>query len=69
MVVLTDSILSVGSRSFANDKIKVEGEKASILDKVYIKEGENYNFELHLDTDDANANLIKTGDFLEIIEG
>lgn len=49
-------------------KIKVEGEKASILDKVYIKEGENYNFELHLDTDDANANLIKTGDYLEIIE-
>jgi len=49
-------------------KIKVEGEKASILDKVYIKEGENYNFELHLDTDDANANLIRTGDFLEIID-
>ena len=49
-------------------KIKVDGEKSSILDKVYIKEGKDYNFELHLDTDDANANLIKNGDVLEIIE-
>ena len=49
-------------------KVKTNGDKASILDKVYIKEGENYNFELHLDTDDANANLLKTGDYVSIID-
>ena len=49
-------------------KVKTTGDKASILDKVYIKEGENFNFELHLDTDDANANLLKTGDYVSIID-
>lgn len=49
-------------------KVKTTGDKASILDKVYIKEGESFNFELHLDTDDANANLLKSGDYVSIID-
>ena len=35
---------------------------------VYIKESDNYNFELHLDRDDANAFLLKDNDLVEIIE-
>lgn len=47
--------------------IKVEGEKPSIIENVYLKDTEEAAFELHLDTDDANACLLKTGDMLEII--
>lgn len=46
---------------------KVESEKATIFDDVYIKESEDYTLELHLDTDDGNGSLAKTGDEVEII--
>lgn len=48
-------------------KIKIVNEKGAILDNVYLKVGENYKLELHLDTDDGNAHLLKTGDIVEII--
>ena len=47
--------------------VKIGGEKGGIIDNVYLKEtGEAY-FELHLDTDDANAHLLNQGDEVEII--
>jgi len=51
------------------DKISVEvgNEKSSVLNDVYIKETPNGVLELHLDTDDANGNLVKTGDVAKII--
>lgn len=42
-------------------------EKGGILDNVRIKESNPAYYETHLDTDDANANLIKSGDELEIL--
>ncbi len=48
--------------------IKVEGEKPGIIEGVSLKETSVASLELHLDTDDANAFLLKTGDMLEIIE-
>lgn len=48
--------------------IKVEGEKLGIIGGVSLKESSIASLELHLDTDDANAHLLKTGDMLEIIE-
>lgn len=47
--------------------IKIDSEKPSILEKVYIKAMERANLELHLDTDDANANMLKQGDEVELI--
>lgn len=47
--------------------IKVTGEKPAIIENVKLKVSENYKFELHLDTDDANANLLKQEMELEII--
>jgi len=55
---LDDSIVSV----------KVSGEKKGIMENVYIKKDDSYTFEMHIDLDDANAHLIKTGDFVEIIK-
>lgn len=49
-------------------KVKVETDKPVIFDKVYIKEKDNYKFELHLDTDDANSCLLENGCFVDIME-
>ena len=49
-------------------KVKIPGEKGATLDNVHVKANPNYKYELHLDTDDANANLIKQNDEVEIIK-
>lgn len=47
--------------------IKINGIKGGILDDVHLKISDDAYFELHIDTDDANAFLIKSGDSVEII--
>lgn len=47
--------------------VKVNSEKSAILGNVIIKTSPNYYYEMHIDTDDANANLIKNNDIVEII--
>ena len=51
------------------DKVAIElgTVKSAILNNVYIKETPKGVLELHLDTDDANSNLVKTGDIARII--
>lgn len=48
-------------------EIKVENEKGGILSHIHIKEAPNSYFELHLDSDDANAFNIKQDDEVEIL--
>ena len=43
-------------------KVKVLGERGGILDNVIVKAKDNYNLEMHVDTDEANAFNLKTGD-------
>ena len=47
--------------------VKLNGEKGGIITNVYIKVSDDAFLELHLDTDDANAHLIKNGDIGEIL--
>ena len=47
--------------------VKLNGEKGGIITNVYLKVSDEAFFELHLDTDDANAHLIKNGDIGEIL--
>lgn len=47
--------------------VRVYGEKGGILGNVSLKVSEDSYFELHLDTDDANAHLIENEDIGEII--
>ena len=47
--------------------VRISGEKGGILENVYLKVADESYLELHLDTDDANAHLIKNGDIAEII--
>lgn len=49
-------------------QVRVEGEKGVTFEHVSIKEQEPSYFEMHLDTDDANAALIKQDDFGTIIK-
>ena len=49
-------------------KVKIESEKSTVFEDVYVKENPNYVLELHLDTDDGNGSLAKTGDEVEIIK-
>ena len=47
--------------------VRVGGEKGGIINNVHLKVSDESFFELHLDTDDANAHLIKNKDIGEII--
>ena len=47
--------------------VKIANEKGAILQHVHLKIKENAYFEMHLDTDDANAHLLSDGDEVEII--
>ena len=47
--------------------IKIPGAKGGIIDNVYLKDSKVAYFEVHLDTDDANAHLLNQGDEVEII--
>ena len=47
--------------------VKLPGEKGGIISNVFLKVSDDAYFELHLDTDDANAHLINNGDIGEIL--
>ncbi|MEG2311541.1 MAG: phosphate propanoyltransferase [Bacilli bacterium] len=48
--------------------IRTSGEKSGILNNVSVIINDASSYEVHLDTDDANAFLLKTGDNVEIIK-
>ena len=52
------------------EKVSVElkGEKGGRIDNVYLRVAENSYYEMHIDTDDANAHLVKNGDLGTIIK-
>lgn len=47
--------------------VKIQSQKSGILHDVVCKVSEKYVLELHLDTDDGNAFLVRSGDIAEII--
>lgn len=49
--------------------VQIYGEKGGILSHVFLKVDEDSYFELHLDTDDANAFQVHNGDIVTILEG
>lgn len=59
--------IKLGLETKAEVQVKVNGIKAALLDHVALKVDPSYVLELHLDTDDANALLLKNGDKVEII--
>lgn len=49
--------------------VLINGLKGGILFNVHLRVDENSYFEMHLDTDDANAFQIKQGDIATILDG
>lgn len=49
-------------------QVKVPGEKGGILDHVSVRISESSYYEIHLDTDDANAFLLNPNDEVEILD-
>jgi putative phosphotransacetylase len=47
--------------------IRTEGERALIFDRVIARVSENYLPEMHIDTDEANASGLQTGDKVCIV--
>ena len=46
-------------------KIKVNNDKSGMME-AFVKVSDNGFYEIHIDTDDANSFLLKTGDEVEI---
>lgn len=67
--ITNKEVVEFGLQGVEKVSVKVLGEKGGILDNVSLKVNDNYAFELHLDTDDANAHLIKQGDTGIILVG
>ena len=47
--------------------VKVKGERGGIMDNVYVKESTEAYFEMHVDTDEANAYGLKNDAEVEIM--
>ena len=47
--------------------VRIKGDRGGVLDEVYVKVNEKSYFEMHIDTDEANAFNLKNNDEVEII--
>lgn len=66
---ITPSILhELGLDGYDSVSVKLDGVKGGIISNVALKVSDNYAFEMHIDTDDANAHLVKSGDIGLIIK-
>lgn len=63
-----DESLTYGLKNDDIVSVKVDTIKGGIISCVKVKVDKSYVHELHLDTDDGNAFLLKDGDLLEIIK-
>lgn len=48
--------------------VKADNERGTIFNQVKIRVDESFTLEMHIDTDEANASKIKTGDVVTIIK-
>ncbi|HBS58868.1 MAG TPA: propanediol utilization protein, partial [Firmicutes bacterium] len=48
--------------------VEVEGERGALFHHVLIRVHENFQLELHVDTDEGNAVMLKTGDKVALVK-
>ncbi|MCI8346837.1 MAG: phosphate propanoyltransferase [Bacilli bacterium] len=66
---ITDEMIKeYGLDGIEEVSVEKKGEKGVIFKNVKLKVQEKSVLELHLDTDDANGSLLKTGDILTVIK-
>lgn len=49
-------------------KVRSGGERSLVLEQVRVRVKPNYRMELHIDTDEANAALLKSGDQVQLLD-
>ncbi len=49
-------------------RVRIDGGKPGILDGILVRAGKQYELDLHLDTDDANAFQLKQGQLVTVLE-
>ena len=49
-------------------KVRVDNIRGGVMDNVIVKSKESYNFEMHIDTDEANTFMLSNGSVVEIME-
>ncbi len=47
--------------------VKIGGERAMTLGGIIVRAGDGHEMEIHIDTDEANAALIKNGAYAELV--
>ena len=65
--ILPEQVKLYGLEGKDKVDVKLYGKKGGIITNVYLMVSDTSYFEMHLDTDDANAHLIKNGDIGEIL--
>jgi len=50
-------------------RVKTEGERRVVFDKVLVRVHPSYRPEMHIDTDEANAAGLRNGDYVQVIPG
>lgn len=66
--ITPDQVHEFGFDGLKSVNVELPGDKGGVLYNVQLKVGSNYAFEMHIDTDDANAHMVKTGDIARIIK-
>jgi putative phosphotransacetylase len=57
----------VGATDHQIVKVLCEGERGLIFDHVLVRVSEKSKYELHVDTDEGNAAMLKTGELVQIM--
>ena len=47
-------------------RLRYGGERSTLFENVVVRAGDGHEMEVHLDTDEANATMLKNGDYMEI---
>ncbi len=48
-------------------KVHTGGERGLIFDQVLVRVDPSFALEMHIDTDEGNAAMVKTGDLVEVV--
>ena len=52
---------------YTSVSVKADNERGTVFDHVKIRVDDSFTLEMHIDTDEANASKIATGDTVKII--
>ncbi|MHB1419639.1 MAG: phosphate propanoyltransferase [Bacillota bacterium] len=63
----TDDAAKMGLEEGQSLRVQVEGARAQILENVLARVSPHYKLEMHIDTDEANAALLQSGDQVRLL--